>query len=402
MINVLSPAKSASHRHKREPVAGNTPETRPTNNAYFPALDGIRGVAFLMVFATHYLLLSWGFTGVDLFFVLSGFLITGILYDTRDAPNRAWNFYIRRTLRIFPLYYGLMILLVLLYPVFRWDWRWTWVLWPLYLGNFGRFVHPAHVGDALQMMADFQPHSLTFPKVQLYLGHFWSLCVEEQFYLIWPWVVFWVKDRKKLIWICALSIPVCTAARIFAYHHVPAFMNEREITQRLTPFRLDTLLIGGLLALVRRGPKPKMLLPWARFFLVALPIAFLWWHVTHKSVWGSYWNFWYPEWKTTWAITGFEIFYASLILLALEYGSLTFRIFNVEPLKWIGRISYGAYVFHDILHNEISPIGYRISHAHARWATAGLALTLTFVVAWASFRWFESPFIRMKEKLTRT
>jgi peptidoglycan/LPS O-acetylase OafA/YrhL len=95
-----------------------------------------------MVFAQHYLNLPWGWAGVDVFFVLSGFLITGILYDSRDQPNRVSNFYIRRTLRIFPLYYGLMVLLVISYPLFRWQWNWTWLVWPAYLGNFARGIHP--------------------------------------------------------------------------------------------------------------------------------------------------------------------------------------------------------------------------------------------------------------------
>ena len=100
--------------------------TRPASQTYFPALDGIRALAFLMVFAQHYLQMLWGWTGVDIFFVLSGFLITGILYDTRDQAHRVRNFYVRRTLRIFPLYYGLMLLLVLSYPYFRWQWCDNW------------------------------------------------------------------------------------------------------------------------------------------------------------------------------------------------------------------------------------------------------------------------------------
>src|SRR5438270_7909455 len=117
-----------SETESSDPVAGNTPETHPSNNAYFSALDGFRAIAFLTVFATHYLLLPWGFTGVDAFFVLSGFLITGILYDKRDDLHRARNFYVRRSLRIFPLYYGIMLALVLLYPIFRWEWNAHWLL----------------------------------------------------------------------------------------------------------------------------------------------------------------------------------------------------------------------------------------------------------------------------------
>ena len=112
------------------PPAGNTAQTRPENRAFYPALDGLRAVAFLMVFGQHYLSLAWGWTGVNVFFVLSGFLITGILFDTRDDPHRARNFYVRRSLRIFPLYYGLFAILMLLWPVVHWRWDRLWLAWP--------------------------------------------------------------------------------------------------------------------------------------------------------------------------------------------------------------------------------------------------------------------------------
>jgi peptidoglycan/LPS O-acetylase OafA/YrhL len=175
--------------------------TKSANSAYFPALDGLRAVAFLMVFSNHYLNRTWGIAGVDVFFVLSGFLITGILFDTRDEQHRARNFYLRRTLRIFPLYYGCMVLLLLACPVFRWQWDCRWLLWPAYLGNFARFLHPAAPYSLFQRMADAQVLSRAFPRVQLFFGHFWSLCVEEQFYLVWPWFVFWIQDRKRLIYV---------------------------------------------------------------------------------------------------------------------------------------------------------------------------------------------------------
>ena len=170
------------------PPTGNTELTRPENRAFFPALDGLRAVAFLMVFGQHYLALAWGWTGVNIFFVLSGFLITGILYDTRADPFRVRNFYIRRTLRIFPLYYGVFLVLLLLTPLLHWHWNRYWTLWPLYLGNFLRFLSPLSLlrGSALEYAADAHLSSVRLPHTELYLGHFWSLCVEEQFYLIWP------------------------------------------------------------------------------------------------------------------------------------------------------------------------------------------------------------------------
>lgn len=167
-----------------------------------------------MVFCQHYLpypaSLRRGWTGVDIFFVLSGFLITGILYDTRNTRHRFRNFYVRRTLRIFPLYYGILLAAVLLMPVFHWVFHPIWYLWPLYLENYGRFVwvHDLHTTPyALDHLLSARRHFANPPLV-FYLGHFWSLCVEEQFYLAWPLVVFLVKDRVRLRNVCAAALLV--------------------------------------------------------------------------------------------------------------------------------------------------------------------------------------------------
>ena len=245
-------------------------ESGIANRAYFPALDGVRALAFLMVFAQHYLGMPWGWAGVDVFFVLSGFLITGILYDSRDQPHRVRNFYIRRTLRIFPLYYGLMALLLLSYPLFRWQWTWAWLVWPAYVGNFARGIHPYVYGSPLEMLADFQPLSGTIRGFRLYLGHFWSLCVEEQFYLFWPWIVFWVRDRRKLIFICLACVVICPLMRVAGEQQLPQYMLDQEVLYRWTPFRIDALLLGGLVALVRRGPLSQRMASAARALLPVL------------------------------------------------------------------------------------------------------------------------------------
>ncbi len=236
------------------PVTGNTQHTKPENRAFYPALDGLRAVAFLMVFGAHYYGLPWGWTGVNIFFVLSGFLITGILFDSRNDPHRAHNFYIRRTLRIFPLYYGIFLALLLLYPIFHWQWSSLWLAWPLYLGNFLRFLSPSVLTphSTLQLAANAWLRASHFHLV-LFLGHFWSLCVEEQFYLFWPWVVFWVRSRKALIWICSSAIVIVPFLRVLAQATAPTWLLTSEFLYRATPFQLDSLLLGGLIALLWRG-----------------------------------------------------------------------------------------------------------------------------------------------------
>lgn len=102
--------------------------TIKAKSAYYIPLDGLRAVAVIMVFFQHYgagrlSLFSWGWAGVDIFFVLSGFLITGILYDSQHKAHRYRDFYIRRTLRIFPLYYTLWAIVLILTPVALWQWN---------------------------------------------------------------------------------------------------------------------------------------------------------------------------------------------------------------------------------------------------------------------------------------
>src|ERR1700722_7833144 len=118
-------SRETAELHKQDVVQG---LPAPEKKRFYPALDGLRAIAVLMVFYQHYypnfrMGLNWGWAGVDIFFVLSGFLITGILYDTQNAAHRFRNFYVRRTLRIFPLYYGVLLLALLLTPLLHWTWH---------------------------------------------------------------------------------------------------------------------------------------------------------------------------------------------------------------------------------------------------------------------------------------
>jgi len=180
-----------------------------------PALDGLRGIAILMVMLFHFvyldptrvlgpfgligLYLRYGYTGVNLFFVLSGFLISGILLDAKSEPHYFRNFYARRILRIFPLYYGYLIVALVLGRAFSYYgsttlrleaqsqvWLWT------YTSNLCEAFHQ-HYFDMFR--------------------HFWSLAVEEQFYLVWP-VVILLAPRRRLTWICIGGVVVGPSARI--------------------------------------------------------------------------------------------------------------------------------------------------------------------------------------------
>jgi peptidoglycan/LPS O-acetylase OafA/YrhL len=229
----------------------------PENSVFYPALDGLRAVAVLLVFGSHYLprQMAFGWIGVDFFFVLSGFLITGILFDTRFRVNRFKVFYARRILRIFPLYYGVLLVCLLLYPVFHWIWHPSWLFFPAYLSNYSRFVWPTPIFRASpQVESLVSTLSFQFPFA-LRLSHLWSLAVEEQFYLMWPPIVFLVMDRVRLRNVCIAICVGVLVARCVGVAVLPTELLDRKLLYLATPFRVDALVLGGLLALVVRGPE---------------------------------------------------------------------------------------------------------------------------------------------------
>jgi peptidoglycan/LPS O-acetylase OafA/YrhL len=370
----------------------------PQGRAYFSSLDGLRAFSFLGVFLWHYLGLPYGWAGVDVFFVLSGFLITGILYDTRDDPHRVRTFYIRRTLRIFPLYYGVLLGIFLLTPLFRWTWTWQWIAWPLYLGNFLRFLYPHLNNRFVSAFADASLVSRSLPRIDLRLGHFWTLCVEEQFYLLWPWIVFTVRDRRKLMAICAACIVLVPLARTFATAHLPQALVEGEVVLHSTPFRFDTLLLGALIALLYRGSHRKQLQQTAQVVLAvamlcALSIPVYWLRFHDSKLNDAVVN--HP-----WLFSVIALFGGALMLRTLVPGTLPYRIFNVRWLRLIGTVSYGAYVFHDIFHSECYRL---VAHTFTHDVvimTAVVGLVITLVMAFLSYHFFEYPLLRLKNRLT--
>lgn len=348
---------------------------------HFPALDGLRALAFLMVFGHHYLSIWWGWVGVDLFFVLSGFLITGILYDTQEDPHRYRNFYIRRALRIFPLYYGIILLCL---PMIVASLPWSWIVWPAYLGNFAQFG--AHVPYEIQAFAPSFP--LGGERACLYLGHFWSLCVEEQFYLIWPAVVFTVRDRQKLLRICAFSVPICLTLRALCAWLAPYWLvHDRELLYRATPLRIDALLMGGLLALLIRGPERETALRvMRRSGPFALAAALLWLTMKHSS-------------SMVWLATFVDTLSLVLIGVAIQPGFVS-RILQWRPLRWLGGIIYGLYVYHDIPYRQYGWMARHLSPNHSRALGAVIALLTTVLVSWLSYHLYESRFLRLKDRWT--
>ena len=210
----------------------------------------MRAAALCAIFLDHYCGLPLLGLGVNTFFVLSGFLITGILLDTTSAAHRVRNFYLRRCLRIFPLYYGIFLVLLLATPVMHLHWNSAWALWLVYLGNFLPFLPPWLPQPVWSLAAYGQ--LVAGEHHRLFLGHFWSLCVEEQFYLLWPFVVFH-SSRRTLLRLCVAVVVALPILRAVAGTAIPTALINENLLVRTLPFQVDSLLLGGLIALLWRG-----------------------------------------------------------------------------------------------------------------------------------------------------
>jgi len=362
-----------------------------------PALDSIRALAIVMVFLEHFgggshggrilrdinFLRERGWVGVDLFFVLSGFLITGILYDTRSDSRYFQRFFARRSLRIFPVFYLVVVLLLLLTPILGLQWKWQQLSFLVYLGNF----------FAVHDFSQYDIPARLHPFFRITIGHFWSLCVEEQFYLLWPLAIWIIRDRRRLIQISMGLSLVAFAARCYMVLTHSQFECETYIV-RLLPFRMDTLLIGGVLALLLRGPASDVVLRSCRgvFIICSIAAAAI---LLSNQPWGS-------PWVLTFGYTMIALASAGLIGVTLRPGSLVYRLFLWKPLRTIGKYSYGFYIFHYLFAAAWIQLLVRIaSWTHSMVISGIVALTLnfcvTFLVAKFSYDFFEVFFIHLKK-----
>jgi len=379
-----------------------------SKSAYYIALDGLRAVAVIMVFFQHYgagrsFLFGWGWTGVDIFFVLSGFLITGILFDSQNKLHRYRDFYMRRTLRIFPLYYFVWGIILILTPFALWHWNWRWALWPAYLGNYARFFFLHQAGDPYRFdRLTFGPRVsgwFGYP-VHLYIGHFWSLCVEEQFYLVWPFVVYQVRKRETLIKICVAVIvlsPILRGALSLSLSHQ---MLHMELFYRSLPTRLDALLIGGFVALSLRGPEQTVLRRIRRPLLLVSALLFVGFYLISVKLLVLPFEGSASTWIGVFGFTLIDVFAAALILECIHPGSFLGNALSWKPLRSLGLISCGFYVYHDLLHDFYSDCAHRFSPDYSYPVTLFIAFSATLLIAAASYHLIERPLLKLKSHFT--
>ena len=306
---------------------------------HLPVLDGIRGVAILLVLVYHQTVLvpacrldslfariaRLGWCGVDFFFVLSGFLITGILLDSKDRPRYFRNFYARRILRIFPLYYAVLGFTFFILPkiyvsptcdpaLFRGEKTYYW----LYLGN------------TIMTLAGGLKHEV--------LSVTWSLSIEEQFYLVWPLVVL-LLPRRILLRLCAGIVLTTLAARIAL---VVAGVSPVALYV-LTPLRLDGLAVGAFLAAyLRQNDLPANLDSTARRVAVLAGLLTL-------LIWALPDDYeWFGSQMQEIGYSTLALFFGALLLLGVraQGAGAIGGFFNRAALRFLGKYSYALYLFH--------------------------------------------------------
>lgn len=397
----------------QEPLRGTTGPTKLNTlglHDRVPALDGLRGLAVLFIMLFHFGTAS-GFeadtyaakkiigvfcnlwSGVDIFFALSGFLITGILLREKQTPGYFSRFYIRRSLRIFPLYYAALIVIFILLPA-------------LHL--------PALDNPGIQRLQDAQAwmwaysqdFAITyynndfFDPDPLWVGHFWSLGVEEHFYLVWPLIVY-LCTRRGLLLTSAFLIVAAPIVRFTMMH----YDMDPAAVYTFTFSRMDEFAIGGLLAMLVREREPAEMMRWARWAAGATVLYLVVCVIKLKAPF--YWT--NPE------ALGFGFSFLAL-------GSTALIVFAISPqntvikaglqlgwLRFLGKYSYGAYVLHTPLQQTFmhlfgphriealaAPLGHTSAQLVGLLGFIGLAIALTMLLALIVYRIIEMPFNQLK------
>jgi peptidoglycan/LPS O-acetylase OafA/YrhL len=365
-----------------------------------PELDGLRGLAILMVLFCHfgfetisgaghrwlfYLLdtssLSW--SGVDLFFVLSGFLIGGILLDARNSPNYFKAFYARRVFRIIPIYLAVVGIFYLCVAggvpgkiaASKWLFGPTvpWYTYATFTQNVG--------------------YALGKPNFAYWLSSTWSLAVEEQFYLLLP-VTIWLIPTRRLPYLLGFAILAAPAFRVFLSLHYPW---GKLASVNLMPCRADSLLLGVAASLLVRHPSAWESLKNGRRWLASLCIGlaaglplFVLLRATDPTQ---------SFWMATLGLSWMAILYLALLLLALLYsdGWLGRKLRN-SWLRALGTISYGVY----LLHMPVLGLTFLVFRNKRPWAETPaerllvlVAAGLTIAIASISWTFLEKPLLKI-------
>lgn len=349
---------------------------------YIGALDGIRGCAILLVLIYHCVNVSIfpfnqitdiGWTGVDLFFVLSGFLITGILIDTKGNNNFLITFFFRRSLRIFPLYYLVLLIFFVVLSIPE-------------INEANKYLDKRHFQDIFYYLTYTQNINFSFNGwgITDILNPFWSLAIEEQFYLVWPLVILFTKNNKLLF----ISIFLITISLI-TRNLIP----DNPFSYVFTLARFDSLTIGSIAAfLIRRDVKllNKYVFP---IFIISISVlAVVIFYTRSVSIMNPHF--------IRYGYTLFDILFACIIIFIFDkahIGKLSNIFFDTAFLRFFGRYSYGIYVYHWLLYRGLYVYLELKFSLHKLYIIPFLIFVV--LVSMLSYHLYEKRFLKYKSKI---
>ncbi|MBO9205473.1 MULTISPECIES: acyltransferase family protein [Niastella] len=343
------------------------------NLKYHKELDGVRAIAAFMVIFFHFFFVpalnlpplltkiaNLGRTGVSLFFVLSGFLITRILIETKESPGYFTSFYVRRSLRIFPLYYLFLAL--------------TFIILPLISGK--PFV-PFNL--QVYSWAYLQNFAMTFRWPHVGPVHLWSLSVEEHFYLFWPLLIYLLSIRKIVVAIVLIMVIAFMVRLFLAKHDYESYY--------FTFARIDELSMGALLAILEIKNKlidkhaNKFLLSSMIFAIPTIALLAIFTDMSNPIIYIIKYN-----------LLAFT--YLSMIgyVISLRKTAWVKRFLRSKPMLFSGKISYGLYLYHPLCIATVWSIFPKMNLV----PLFVIAVGFTFLVASASYYLFELNFLKLK------
>jgi peptidoglycan/LPS O-acetylase OafA/YrhL len=365
----------------------------PSKREHLVALDGIRGYGFLGIFFAHYLSAvidryrshPWGtclfyieqiaWLAVPAFFVLSGYLVGNILFNTRNREGFFRVFYGRRVLRILPVYYIALIGVAAV--------------------NLAHGIHLDQVFWAhFLYIQNWLPGYISQDRgMRTQIIHLWTLAIEEQFYVTWPIVVWFVRDRSKLLKIIAVLCGLCFIVRLIS----PWIHLSPNQSYFATATRLDAILLGVGLALVADHRIFKRMQPLAQYAVVLGTALWLISFSTHPDNPDTYYRV-----CVEFPLANFTVL--ALVAALIDERSVMARVCSARWVCWLGTMSYGLYVYHYIYHkwfaNTFRPrLARHMPDPYADLAITAIGLALTIVLGMVSYRFIEQPILNLKKYL---
>lgn len=362
-----------------------------------PGLDGLRAIAILLVFASHSDLVKFGWVGVQLFFVLSGFLITGILLDMKEAlPAGKYftKFYGRRFLRIFPLYYFYLALMaVVAYWLISVDYR----SGPMQIFFDQVWYAVFYVYDVFYRVPWFEPSQ--------FLDHFWSLAVEEQFYIVWPLLLLAVPQKHlKRLFLSFIVLGFVFRVLLYAWYLSGSslWFYREPVGLVVYSFPLSHLDAFAFGAYIARYPiwRPRAQLLFLAFLVPAMGFTVS--YITTGSI-GPLLALGYEMaseagYEYIWAYTLLNYFFAVLIYCVVHEKFLI-GLLEMPWLRYLGKISYGMYVYHLALIWFVWRLfEERIPGEVAQWIRVAVPLSATVLLATLSYYLLERPILNLKDR----